>query len=320
MNTCCARRNGPAWSDEIIHRNWSELVRVLPYRWLPRTDETGEMFEYGCGSWGCVYPANDPGVVFKLTTDPSEAEFVATSMRLEVPAGIVRYEYIAMLDGRAVSPGDTEKQQQGRLAGRPEHRPVYVLVRETAEDIGAFKVQEGEEGGDTEQRRKASLGLRLFRESADFIRQAIRAHQDEAPELLARAARILRHGTTALQLVRADSLYSGAWLRQQNLRAEDPVIVVPREADADELVAQMHNLAIDSAKAIRDLPDMDLLGGALLHYLDLGLLLCDVHLKNVGRVERFHRWEWAITDPGHMVRLRDDIPRVMPRHIRELGR
>lgn len=307
MGCCAARANGPAWSDQLIERHLDILRELLPEDWLPRMSRSGEMQEYGCGSWGCVYPANDDRVVFKLTTDETEARFVATAARLPKPEGIVRYEWIAQLDGMAVAPGDERDRKL---------RNVYALVRESAEGIGDFKVQEGESGGDVEQRRRASLGLRLFREAADFIRQAV---SFQGPEILAQAARVLRHGTTALTLVRADELYGPAWLRAQSLNPQDPVIVVPSEADADELVAKMHQLAVDSASAIASLPDMELLGEAMSHYLDLGLLLCDVHLKNVGKAQRYGRWEWVITDPGHLVRLRDDIPDVMPRHIRDLA-
>ena len=52
-------------------------------------------------------------------------------------------------------------------------------------------------------------------------------------------------------------------------------------------------------------PKGDLIGEALDFYLQKGLLLADVHVGNLGQVERedFPRPVWAITDPGHAVPL-----------------
>jgi hypothetical protein len=48
-----------------------------------------------------------------------------------------------------------------------------------------------------------------------------------------------------------------------------------------------------------------LVGEALGELLDQGILLADVHRNNIGEVDLpdFSKWEFVITDPGHMVAL-----------------
>ena len=55
------------------------------------------------------------------------------------------------------------------------------------------------------------------------------------------------------------------------------------------------------AELMQNTDGSDLLGDALGHYLDKGILLADVHGHNVGKVERTPGW--VITDPGHAVGL-----------------
>jgi hypothetical protein len=48
-------------------------------------------------------------------------------------------------------------------------------------------------------------------------------------------------------------------------------------------------------------------GEALLYYMDMGMLLADVHAKNVAFVKRGGEEYLAITDPGHMVPLKREF-------------
>lgn len=75
----------PAWANDIIERVWHQLQSSVP-QWMPRLDMlqaegdntlVGEVREFGCGQYGCVYPTVDPKVVMKITTDDTEAEFAA---------------------------------------------------------------------------------------------------------------------------------------------------------------------------------------------------------------------------------------------------
>ena len=93
-------KHNPPWADKILRAHWPQLQQEVPDQdWLPIA--TGKKFkEYGCGAYGCVYPTNDPNIVFKLTTDGTEANFI-NFMRLrgyDWPEGLVRYWAILPLD------------------------------------------------------------------------------------------------------------------------------------------------------------------------------------------------------------------------------
>lgn len=72
--------------------------------------------EYGTGHYGAVYPTQMPGIVCKITTDKSEAQFVANAISIgKWPEGIVKYYAIFQFKQR------THKR-----------RPVYILWRDEA--------------------------------------------------------------------------------------------------------------------------------------------------------------------------------------------
>lgn len=102
---------------------WERVVAASPKpSWAPRL-LPGKKFsleEYGCGHYGCVFPTSDPEVVCKLTSDPTEAFFVAAAMSIGTfPEGIVRYYGIYRIPG-AMHKG----------------RPLFVLWREEATEVG----------------------------------------------------------------------------------------------------------------------------------------------------------------------------------------
>lgn len=77
--------------------------------------------EFGCGSYGCVLPTLDPKIVLKVTSDETEAEFASKlSQSLVVPI-VVNYKLAMSLPIK----------RQGRR--------VYLLWRESADDVGELK-------------------------------------------------------------------------------------------------------------------------------------------------------------------------------------
>lgn len=77
----------------------------------------GIMEPLGCGSYGCVYATGDPRWVFKVTTDKSEAHFIALLEHLSLAfPGVAAYGGVYLLPGGA--------------------RPTYALWREAATVIG----------------------------------------------------------------------------------------------------------------------------------------------------------------------------------------
>lgn len=70
--------------------------------------------EYGAGHYGAVYPTQMPGIVCKITTDKSEAQFVANAISIgNWPEGIVKYYAIFQFKDK-----------------KYKRRPVYILWRD----------------------------------------------------------------------------------------------------------------------------------------------------------------------------------------------
>lgn len=261
------------WTVRMLSNWWEELVAVVPPEWLPvdapkeNRRRVRRIREYGCGRYGCVYPTGQPGLVFKLTTDRSEAAFVVAAMQLsEWPEGMVRYHRIYQLEGES-----------------HYRRPVYALWRQEGHNVGDL-------GGGISERYQRRFGvsdcrsfvedLRAFQKTAARVRSIVR-NARRKPELLARVAELSSWARTYYR-------HSGPkWLR-----GAEHVAVARLECES--LAAFMSG---NSAGY--------LVGQALDYYLDHGLLLADLHLGNIGELfpPDFTTWELGITDPGHMVPL-----------------
>ena len=80
-----------AWVDRHLGLAWERVRAAVPKEdWLPQViDEGGvaktSFTEYGCGHYGCVMPTYDDGVVMKLTSDETEAYFVAAALSMNDP-------------------------------------------------------------------------------------------------------------------------------------------------------------------------------------------------------------------------------------------
>jgi hypothetical protein len=116
----------PPWVTKALADAYETMEERVPPKWLPKLTQTGarrgtmtaKLKEYGCGVYGCVLPTLDPGVVVKVTTDVTEAQF-ATELAQTLPVRVTVDYHLAM-----------------RLAAEREGRPIYALWRESAEDVG----------------------------------------------------------------------------------------------------------------------------------------------------------------------------------------
>jgi hypothetical protein len=223
--------------------------------------------EFGCGRYGCVYPTGDPSVVFKMTSDRAEAAFVVAAMSIgEWPAGMVRYHDIWQLDGVSYY-----------------NRPVYVLWRDEAENVGDL-------AGGISTRYQDKFGRGQCRDFVDELQYFQRiAHVARAKVQKSRNVRAL--------LKRVDGLAPWAWEYYQR--------AAPQHLRGAEFIAVAKLQCSSLAQFMSGRHCGYLVGEALEFYLDKGLLLADVHLGNIGEVTPpdFSTWELGITDPGHMVPL-----------------
>lgn len=110
----------------IIVANWQRLIRAIGDKdWMPCAQDNGSGLYiheyYGCGGYGCVFPTNQKGIVFKLTNDPHEAKFVEYILTNNIKLdGIVKYHKIV------------------KLPIRVDGNPVCAIWREEAYSVGRF--------------------------------------------------------------------------------------------------------------------------------------------------------------------------------------
>lgn len=286
----------PLWVERLASDAWPRIVAASPKpEWVPQhTDRTRSsqgwrmhFAELGCGHYGCVMPTSDPEVVCKITSDPTEAVFIAAAMTLgEPPEGIVRYHGVYEL-GEAY-----------------RGRPTFVLWREAATEVGLHQAHTRSMWGTAkdpyEMRRidKLARYLGLFKDAANAVRESLK-RADRAPSYPAAV-------TTRLELLAEAKKYEDwAWQRSAELDLDrvigDVISRVLGPLRGAMRLAMALRLCELIAELMQNTDGSDLLGDALGHYLDKGILLADVHGHNVGKVERTPGW--VITDPGHAVGL-----------------
>src|SRR5688572_6335160 len=94
------------WVDRTLKSVWGPLALATDPAWMPRAKigkRSVSVEEYGCGHYGCVMPtAGVPGVVVKITTDPTEAAFITAALQLgqDEYSGLVRYVAIYQLPSK----------------------------------------------------------------------------------------------------------------------------------------------------------------------------------------------------------------------------
>jgi hypothetical protein len=292
----------PPWVDKIVAKNWASLESMVGPARMPTQTETStprrrHVQDYGCGHYGCVAPTSTAEIVFKVTSDPLEAHFVASALLIASkdksfgwPVGIVRYENIVQLEGSYRS------------------RPVFGLWREEAYDVGALVHAHRRGGAGPEWFRKLDpydkmafeqFGVRLgrfkdwaarFKESTD--RSANR------PKLLEGVRQYERWARDAIELEEAENGYER--------------VVKSGWSAPQKLAACLRGCEIN-AELMGNEPVGTEIGEALDFYMDHGLLLADVHLNNIGRLlrEDYSNGLWGITDPGHAVPLDDRFASVV---------
>jgi hypothetical protein len=233
--------------------------------------EPGRKFaieEYGCGHYGCVGPTGDEDIVFKITSDITEARFVVMSMQLSQTEGIVKYHKIFVLKGTT-----------------HHRRPLFVLWRQAAKDVGLLSLMHWTTrsaesyGYDEFQKRAIKEGVRdidLFKTWASEARNVInRMLKKAGPE----------HRKEMLEQF---------WKAYQDA----PVQADPRHYRGLPRIGVAITKCWELSGSLGSTEVVTPIGAALEYYINEGILLADVHLNNIGR-DRNN--QLVITDPGHAV-------------------
>jgi hypothetical protein len=235
--------------------------------------------EFGCGHYGCVMPTSTPGIVFKVTTDATEAAFIAAYLswpKHQRPNGIVGYHRLLAI------------KSESHLK-----RPVFVLLRDEAQHIGSDAIS-------TWIRTEARENER------DYYRASLRKLTDGLGNCLdaGRAIRkyILKKPNAHEILQKAMDRRDDAWeMGAHAVSSRDTALKLAFQLqrfnqNADDL--QNEPMGIEIGRAM----------GECLN--DHGLLLADVHTGNIGMpgtptlLGEIGRTP-IITDPGHAITLDD---------------
>jgi hypothetical protein len=227
----------------------------------------------GCGSYGCVMATSDPLVVFKITTDESEAKFVSiVKQNGWVLPGLAQYPAIYRIPGM-------------------EHdgRPVYILWREAAAAPGIAAMVEwakphGIKPSDFYMAGKAIENiLTLGREIRGMAIEWYREGLDPLPMVLEGYKKFKKGGGSRTSPYPSTKLY--AWNLQQLNKVYEIMMDRP----------YLREMGITLSRLLND------------HQL----ILADVHLDNIGITERSAP-NWVIIDPGHSVPLTNIYKDIEP--------
>jgi hypothetical protein len=280
------------WVDKNLRSAWPRIAKQVPESWLPRTKmapkSTGSRHnklvveEFACGSYGCVMPTSKDGLVCKITSDPSEARFIAAYLTLPKPeGGLVQYEKIFQLSGQ-------------------EHkkRPLFVLWREEAYEVGFMRNLYA--AGYSQHFDTDEYVLRSLREGNKLIGKFLElahAARETLIGLYKRQMAALPADTSREARVEVyTKLLEKVWSTFDNANQESDPRHLKGVARAGVLLRHGYGLAQEMANTYL----VDQIGSALGDYLDHGILLADVHTANIGKNAEGHP---LITDPGHAVAI-----------------
>lgn len=283
------------WVDKALAKVLDRIESEVSPEWAPvpilNAPRGRKSFEeYGCGHYGCVLPTRTPGVVLKVTSDPSEAWFVAHVLRgqQDETEGLVRY-----LDVRTL-PGETYKR-----------RPVYAIWRSEAQHVGEFRPFHYRNGDGYEARALRESGRRLLGILAAGRDVRERYTKAKSPEAWFASL----HEATRYE-DRAQDIVGDRYDNPEGLETELKRATGPMKLALALTTFQQY------AELLANEPGLYMVGDALGTYLGRGILLADVHTQNIGKSLDDDGWNsWIITDPGHAVPLRPDLLRV---EIKEL--
>lgn len=284
------------WVDKALAKVLDRIESEVSPEWAPvpilNAPRGRKSFEeYGCGHYGCVMPTRTPGVVLKVTSDPSEAWFVAHVLRgqQDETEGLVRYFDVRTLPA---------EERRGR--------PVYAIWRSEAHEIGGLLRYNLAFAAEQPATRMLKNGVRhivVIQKAGHNVRD--RYKRAKSPEewfdALAEAA---DYEDQANDIVSEFYDHMGGY-ESRLASARGPL----------RLALALTGFRVYS-ELLAHTDGCNYVGDALHTYFERGFVLADVHLNNIGKPADVPDWNsWIITDPGHAVPLRPDLLRV---EIKEL--
>jgi hypothetical protein len=274
------------WVDRTLKNTWERIAARVPESWMPQL-VPGRKFmieELGCGHYGCVAPVPEEDMVFKITSDVSEARFVAMDLDMEkplgIPEGIVRYYKIFALE-------DTTYSKTEPVPMKHRGRPLFVLWRQEAKNVGLLMSR--------------AMGFRSGMEkygydeySVDRIQEGIK-HLEDFLRWSKIVRKYLHDKFRRLQPDERKIVLTQLW---EVFDSASPEAYPWNYTGVRRIGVTLRN-CWESAMALANTDIIYPIGSALSYYLDEGILLADVHLNNIG--QNVENNQLMITDPGHAV-------------------
>lgn len=307
----------PPWSSKIyaqvcdeIHEKVEALGLPMPMEDVPTSRGTCVLDpELGEGHYGVVYRTVQNDTVFKITTDETEAHFVSLLPELRNrgvnPSGIVKYYAIFAV----------ESTHKGR--------PVFVLWREAAENVGHVVRVFCETESGLYGKTKDEYLCKQYHTFSRYLGFWLE---------IGRAAREIYLGTKKkadpeefwlwvdqqMQSIEREEVWERGdqiWEKMQLLSRQDypPRNALGLLARHPYKFAVLVHIASRIAEAMANENVAYQVGRTFGEYLDAGILMADVHLGNLGFVaERPDDNDFApgmpvITDPGHVLVLKREL-------------
>lgn len=309
------RGENPAWTDRIIRENEPRIRARAERERLPmpvckatRAAQCRQYESYGEGHYGVTLKTERPGVVFKITSDPTEASFIAIARKLYEdgvdPEGLVKYYGVWAIESSS-----------------RRNRPVYAVWREEANYVGQAKqawfdkIVAKSGIPEDEMPTRERLGEVLWNEWL-YAKRVVHSFERtlQAYNWAARRVRTIasRHWNNDREKyfdwmddqLAARERYGDLWSEHY----EKGIPGVP------EFLKRRYSVMWDLMSAEQWATELTnevsgyLMGQALYDYLERGILLADVHTGNLGVATSLTREEpdvrsVIITDPGHAVPL-----------------
>lgn len=277
------------WTDKFVTANWDTLLAAVQGRddWMPLIRAEGKRGKVtldaplGCGTYGCVYatPATDAAeqpTVCKVSSDLSEAGFVRLTLQwlqkepIELlPVGIVRY--YAILD----------------LPGTHRRRPISVIWREAADDVGRH-----DRGKDDYERRlyqEFSNYHEAYLTAARYVRE--QAMKPTWTQHLEQAAGYAHWAGN--NVIWEDGI---DWQRSSWRRKPADAFFFMKRSMVEQRLASAIRICQIAFELMGSTNYAHHVGEALDFCLQRGVLLADVHLNNIGSV---YREDFGGAHPGH---------------------
>lgn len=256
----------PTWVRKALDNNWDLILANVPPDLLPYRLQTSNLL--GCGHYGCVFDTLSPDWVFKITSDPTEAEFVKKAIELAKqdgywPTGIVQYAGIIELEG-------THRK-----------RPIHALWRQSATNVEEFYAVSNDPY-EIRNMRESQSALMLYKDLATIVRTGFK-------------------GVGLKRLKEGPVKEIAPLMPEYDQQSGDLRYAISKMTGIAKYATAYHYLAQLPLYMENMNPVVTYIGNALNYYLEKDIILADVHTGNLGKVTHPEYSEpiWVITDPGH---------------------